>query len=111
MDVTESGNLAPGNPIQNVSNLLRPALLIASWLPADERSVRRFRSLHIRIRAMARPKVRAAGLMTGCVAAGFGVGFAIDLPLIGTLVGTLVGAGLGAVVVARSSGEISAPHT
>ena len=55
--------------------------------------------------------MRAAGLMTGCVAAGFGVGFAIDLPLIGTLVGTLGGAGLGAVVVARSAGEISAPHT
>ena len=57
------------------------------------------------------PRVRAAGLITGFVAAGFGVGFAIDLPLIGTLVGTLVGAGLGAVGVARSAGEISAPHT
>jgi hypothetical protein len=49
--------------------------------------------------------------MTGCVAAGFGGGFAIDLPVIGTLIGTLVGAGLAAFVVARSSGEISAPHT
>jgi 4-amino-4-deoxy-L-arabinose transferase-like glycosyltransferase len=29
MDVIESGNLAPGNTIQNVRNLLRPALLIA----------------------------------------------------------------------------------
>jgi hypothetical protein len=29
MDVIESGNLAPGNTIQNISNLLRPALLIA----------------------------------------------------------------------------------
>jgi hypothetical protein len=57
------------------------------------------------------PRVRAAGLMTGCVAAGFGGGFAIDLPVIGTLIGTLVGAGLAAFVVARSSGEISAPHT
>jgi hypothetical protein len=41
---------------------------------------------------MARPRIRAAGLMTGSVAAGFGGGFAIDLPLIGTLIGTLVGA-------------------
>jgi hypothetical protein len=49
--------------------------------------------------------------MTGCVAAGFGGGFAIDLPMIGTLVGTLTGAALAAIVVARSSGEISAPHT
>jgi hypothetical protein len=49
--------------------------------------------------------------MTGCVAAGFGGGFAIDLPVIGTLVGTLAGAALAALVVARSSGEISALHT
>jgi hypothetical protein len=56
-------------------------------------------------------RVRAAGLMTGSVAAGFGGGFAIDLPVIGTLVGTLVGAALAAFVVARSSGEISARRT
>jgi hypothetical protein len=111
MDVIESGRLAPGNTVQNVSNLVRPALLIASWLPADERSVRRFRSSHIRIRAMARTEGTCSRLDDRCVAAGFGVGHAIGLPLIGTLVGTLVGAGLGAVVVARSAGEISAPHT
>jgi hypothetical protein len=34
VDVIESGNLAPGNTTQNVSNLLRPALLIA---PAGNR--------------------------------------------------------------------------
>jgi hypothetical protein len=55
--------------------------------------------------------VRAAGLMTGCVAAGFGGGYAIDLPLIGALVGTLAGAPLAAFAVARSSGGISAPPT
>jgi hypothetical protein len=49
--------------------------------------------------------------MTGCIAAGFGGGFAIDLPVIGTLVETLAGAALAALVVAGSSGEISAPHT
>jgi 4-amino-4-deoxy-L-arabinose transferase-like glycosyltransferase len=112
MDVIETGNLAPGNTIQNVSNLLRPALLIA-FLAESRRAERsadseahtsRFEQWH-------EPRVRAAGLMTGCVAAGFGGGYAIDLPVIGTLVGTLVGAGLAALVVARSSGEIREPHT
>jgi hypothetical protein len=112
MDVIESGNLAPGNTIQNVSNLLRPALLIA-FLAASRRAERSpdseaHTSGFDRWRG---PRVRAAGLMTGCVAAGFGGGFAIDLPVIGTLVGTLVGAALAAIVVAGSSGEISAPHT
>jgi 4-amino-4-deoxy-L-arabinose transferase-like glycosyltransferase len=109
MDVVESGNLAPGNTIQNISNLLRPALLIA-FLAASRRAERspasegqtpgfeRWRG----------PRIRAAGIMTGSVAAGFGAGFAIDLPLIGTLVGSVVGAGLAAFVVARASGGISA---
>jgi hypothetical protein len=57
------------------------------------------------------PRIGAAGLMTGSVAAGFGGGFAIDLPVIGTLVGTLVGAGLAAFVIARAPGGSSARRT
>ena len=109
MDVIDSGNLAPGNTIQNISNLLRPALLIG-FLAASRRAERSPDSqAHTagfdRWRG---PRIRAAGLMTGTVAAGFGGGFAIDLPAIGTLVGTLVGAGLAAFVLARASAGISA---
>jgi 4-amino-4-deoxy-L-arabinose transferase-like glycosyltransferase len=112
MDVIESGNLASGNTVQNISNLLRPALLIA-FLAASRRAERSPASeAHTtRFDRWRGPRVRAAGLMTCCVAAGFGGGFAIDLPVIGTLVGTLVGAALAAIVVAGSSGEISTPHT
>jgi 4-amino-4-deoxy-L-arabinose transferase-like glycosyltransferase len=108
MDVIESGNLAPGNTTQNISNLLRPALLIA-FLAASRRAERSPASEAQTpgFDQWREPRIRAAGLMTGTVAAGFGAGFAIDLPLIGTLVGTLVGAGLAALVVARASGEIS----
>ena len=109
MDVIDSGNLAPGNTIQNISNLLRPALLIG-FLAASRRAERSPDSqAHTagfdRWRG---PRIRAAGMMTGTVAAGFGGGFAIDLPAIGTLVGTLVGAGLAAFVLARASAGISA---
>ena len=109
MDVIDSGNLAPGNTIQNISNLLRPALLIG-FLAASRRAERSPDSqAHTagfdRWRG---PRIRAAGLMTGTVAAGFGGGVAIDLPVIGTLVGTLVGAGLAAFVLARASAGISA---
>ena len=112
MDVVEPGNLAPGNTIQNVSNLLRPALLIA-FLAASRRAERSpdFEAHTSAFDRWRRPRIGAAGLMTGSVAAGFGGGFAIDLPLIGTLLGTLVGAGLAAFVVARSSGGISARRT
>ena len=112
MDVIESGNLAPGNTIQNVSNLLRPALLIA-FLAASRRAERSpdSEAQTAGFDQWREPRIRAAGMMTGSVAAGFGAGFAIELPLIGTLVGTLVGAGLAAFVVARASGGISARHT
>ena len=112
MDVIESSNLAPGNTTQNISNLLRPALLIA-FLAASRRAERSPASeAHTSgFDQWREPRIRAAGLMTGTVAAGFGAGFAIDRPLIGTLVGTLVGAGLAALVVARASGGISARRT
>ena len=112
MDVIESDNLAPGNTIQNVSNLLRPTLLIA-FLAASRRAER---SPHSEAQTSGfdrwrGPRISAAGVMTASVAAGFGGGFAIDLPVIGTLVGILVGGGLSAFVVARSTTGISAPST
>jgi 4-amino-4-deoxy-L-arabinose transferase-like glycosyltransferase len=112
MDVIETGNLAPGNTIQNISNLLRPALLIA-FLAASRRAERSpdSETQTPGFDQWRGPRIRAAGMMTGSVAAGFGGGFAIDLPAIGTLVGTLVGAGLAALVVARASGGISARRT
>ena len=111
MDVLESGNLAPGNTIQNISNLLRPALLIAFL--AASRQAERSPDSRARTAGFDRwrgPRIRAAGLMTGSVAAGFGAGFAIDLPAIGTLAGILVGAGLAGFVIARASAGISARH-
>jgi 4-amino-4-deoxy-L-arabinose transferase-like glycosyltransferase len=112
MDVIETGNLAPGNTIQNLSNLLRPALLIA-FLAASRRAERSPASeaQTAEFDQWLEPRIRAAGIMTGTVAAGFGGGFAIDLPLIGTLVGTLVGAGLATFVLARASDEFSARRT
>jgi 4-amino-4-deoxy-L-arabinose transferase-like glycosyltransferase len=112
MDVLESGNLAPGNTVQNVSNLLRPALLIG-FLAASRRA-ERLPDSQAHTAGFDRwrePRIQAAGFMTGSVAAGFGAGFALDLPFIGTLAGTLVGAGLAAFVVARTPGEVRARGT
>jgi 4-amino-4-deoxy-L-arabinose transferase-like glycosyltransferase len=111
-DIIETGNLAPGNTLQNVANLLKPALLIG-FLVASRRAEHSPDS-EVHTSGFDRwrePRIQAAGLMTGSVAAGFGVGFAVDQPVIGTLVGTLVGAGLVAVVIARSSGGTSASRT
>lgn len=95
MDIIETGNLAPGNTVQNVSNLLRPALLIGLLvvLRRVERSPRS--EAHTpAFDAWRGPRIRAVGLMTASVASGFGFGFGIGQPVIGSLLGILVGAGL-----------------
>ena len=111
-DIIETGNLAPGNTLQNVGNLLKPALLIG-FLVASRRAEHSPDSeVHTSgFDTWRGPRIQAAALMTGSVATGFSVGFAIDQPVIGTLVGTLVGAGLVAFVIARSSGGTSARRT
>jgi 4-amino-4-deoxy-L-arabinose transferase-like glycosyltransferase len=102
-DIFETGNLAPGNTIQNVGNLLKPALLIG-FLAASRRVERSPDSeAHTpRFDTWRRPRIQAAGLVTGSVAAGFGIGYGTDQPVIGTLIGTLLGAGLATLVIARS---------
>lgn len=103
-DIIETGNLAPGNTIQNVGNLLKPALLIG-FLAASRRAERSPDSeAHTPgFDTWRRPRIRAAGLVTGSVAAGFSVGYATDQPVIGALIGILVGAGLATLVLACSA--------
>ena len=103
LDILETGNLAPGNTVQNVSNLLRPALLIG-FLSASRRAERSpvSEAGTARFEAWRGPRIQAVGLMTVSVASGFGVGFAAGWPVIGTGVGIIVGAGLAALVISRS---------
>jgi hypothetical protein len=92
MDIVATGNLAPGNTLQNVLNLGKPALLIgvlvmarrAEAAPTSESQILAFERWRSAI-------VQAAGLVTACVATAFGAGFAIDRPVLITLLGTLIG--------------------
>lgn len=103
MDIIQTGNLAPGNTVQNFANLMKPILLIG-FLVASRRSERSPGSeVHTtEFEIWRRPRVQAAGWMTACVATGFGVGFAVDQTLIVTLLGVIVGSGLVAYVISRA---------
>ena len=89
-DILESGNLAPGNTIQNVPNLVRPALLIfflrrsrrAGLPPGDGRAFDAWRA----------PILRASVVCVVIVATAFAIGFAIDQSALLAAVGTLVAA-------------------
>jgi hypothetical protein len=100
IDIFETGNLAPGNTLQNVSNLLRPVLLIG-FLVALRRTERSPGSETTKpaFEAWRAPRVRAVGLMTASVATGFGIG----QPMISTFLGIVVGAGSVVFTISRTS--------
>ena len=111
MDIFETGNLAPGNTVQNFANLVRPALLIG-FLVASRRAERSPASeVHMaEFETWRRPRLQAAAWMTVCVATGFGVGFAIDQALLITLLGIVLGSVIVWLVISRAPLEARQGH-
>jgi 4-amino-4-deoxy-L-arabinose transferase-like glycosyltransferase len=103
MDIIATGNLAPGNSLQNVLNILRPALLIliltmlrrAEAAPDSEVGFPEFE----RWRA---PLLPASGWVTATVVTAFGIGFGINQPVLTTLIGALVAFVITFTVLIRS---------
>ena len=103
IDIVETGNLAPGNTIQNFSNLVRPALLIgfliagrrAEAKPESEAGTTEFEQWR-------QPLGLAAGIVTAVVATCFGLGFAVGQPTILTMIGVTISLVILGVVIQRS---------
>ena len=91
MDIIETGNLAPGNSLQNVINLLKPTLLII-FLAASRRAEARPRTeVHTpEFDQWRAPLGGAAGIVTALIATAFGLGFGIGQPMLITLLGILM---------------------
>lgn len=86
IDIAQTGNLAPGNTIQNVGNLVKPALLIGFL-----RSSRLVETSWDMKEALRMKHVQAAGWMTGMAAGGFGLGFGFNQSVLGTALGVFIG--------------------
>jgi len=103
IDIFETGNLAPGNTIQNFSNLVRPLLLIgfliaarrAEAKPESEAGTTEFDQWR-------QPLGMAAGIVTAVVATGFGLGFGIGQPVLFTIVGIIISLAILVVIILRS---------
>jgi len=103
IDILETGNLAPGNTIQNFSNLVRPVLLIgfliaarhAEAKPDSEGGTTEFDQWR-------QPLGLAAGIVTAVVATGFGLGFALDQPVLFTIIGIIISLVVLVVIILRS---------
>lgn len=103
MDIAATGNLAPGNTLQNILNLFKPALLIgilamarkAEGAPGSETRTPEFEPWRT-------PILQATGPVTACVSTAFGLGFAVDRPILITLLGTVIAFVITTVILSRS---------
>lgn len=92
-DIAATGNLAPGNTVQNVANLLDPVLLIAlTWLAARTAHTDADSPAFQRWQQRQQPVVAMAAIGVGT---GFGIGYAVGALLASTLLGALAGFGVG----------------
>ncbi len=92
IDIVQEGNLAAGNSIQNIANLLKPALLIPLLIVS-----RRSEPDGVQGPSFDRWRmsiVGVAGVATAIVGTGFGVGSSLELAVPATLLAALLAAGL-----------------
>lgn len=103
LDIINTGNLAPGNTIQNFSNLVRPALLIGFLIAARRAEARpESESGTIEFDQWRQPLGLAAGIVTAVVATTFGLGFGLDQPVLLTLFGIIISIVVLVVIIMRS---------
>lgn len=100
-DIAAHGNLAPGNTVQNIGNLLDPVLLIgltwwATRVAGAEMETAVFTQWQMRQQPI--PGLAAAG-----IGIGFGIGYATGGLFVWTIIGALVGVAIG-LVISRSVG-------
>jgi len=103
IDIIGTGNLAPGNTIQNFANVVRPLLLIG-FLIASRRAETREDSEagSIEFNQWRQLFGVAAGIVTAVVATGFGLGFGIGQPVLLTMLGILISLVVLVVMIIRS---------
>ena len=103
MDIVANRNLAPGNTVQNIANLIKPAVLIP-LLVASRRAERSPNSeCHsAQFDEWRAPLVLSASIATGLVGTTFALGFALEHVLVATGLGVMTACGVTAVILARS---------
>ena len=99
MDIAAHGNLAPGNTIQNIGNLLDPILLItltwwSSRLAGSDWNSAAFLGWQSR-------QQHIVGMAAAGIGTGFGVGYALGGLMLWTVGGALIGVAVGVAMGRR----------
>jgi hypothetical protein len=103
MDILSSGNLAPGNTIQNFANITRPILLI--WFLRAARqaeSAQHSQAQSLDFERWRNPMLVTTGPLTILISTAYGIGFTIDLVWPLTLLGVILGVALVTYTLQRS---------
>lgn len=103
MDILATGNITPGNTIQNVANLIKPAFLIPLLIGsrrAEQSSNSESHSAHFD--AWRAPLLRLVAIVTVLVATSFGLGFAIGQLLAISVLGIIISSAVTAIILAKS---------
>ena len=93
IDIFQESNLAAGNSIQNVANLLKPALLIP-LLIASRRSEPAGEMVPLPFDRWRMSVVGTAGMITAVVGTGFAIGYWLELTAPATLIAAVLAAGM-----------------
>ena len=103
LDILATGNLAPGNTVQNIANLIKPAFLIP-LLVASRRVERTELSdaYTPQFELWRAPLLQSVAFATAIVASAFAIGFAIGQSLYVSVLGTLAAAAVTTIILARS---------
>ena len=91
-DMVQEGNLAPGNSIQNIGNLLKPALLIPMLILSRRSETNDAATPSFD--GWRRTVAGTAGIVTAVVGTGFGIGFSFELVVPATLIAAVLAAGI-----------------
>ncbi|MCA8973165.1 MAG: hypothetical protein KDC98_00515 [Planctomycetes bacterium] len=89
-DIVETGNLAPGNTVQNVANVLRPGILI--WLLVLSRRAERTvgGTDSPEFQALTRTLIGASVVAMVIASTAFGTGFAMGTSIVVSILGALL---------------------
>lgn len=106
MDIVAMGNLAPGNTLQNVANLLRPALLIGCLTAARRaEGTGQAEEDPDEFARWKRPLLRSSAPLNVAICTGYGLGFALGQTWLYALIGAAVGIGIVTFALVRSPGH------
>lgn len=103
VDIAQTGNLAPGNSVQNVANLVKPAALIL-LLVASRRTERQpgSEALTHTFAVWRSPILQASTISVILISTAFAVGFGVEQVVPVSLLGVAIAAVIFSVMIARS---------